>query len=57
MDLALQQARSPHCARGARGLNCSDLHLDVMIGTDDFATAWTDDGGQVALLVDGTWQP
>jgi aminopeptidase len=54
-----QQTRVPDPeARGRRGLNRSDLHLDVMIGTDDFeATGWTADGREVPLLVDGSWQP
>jgi aminopeptidase len=53
-----QQTRVDHPeARGRRGLNRSDIHLDVMIGTDDFeAAAWTADGREVALLADGTWQ-
>ena len=55
---AFQQTRLPDPATpGRRGLNRSDLHLDVMIGTDDFeATGWTADGREVPLLVDGTWQ-
>ena len=55
---AFQQTRIPDPATpGRRGLNRSDLHLDVMIGTDDFeATGWTADGREVPLLVDGTWQ-
>jgi aminopeptidase len=53
-----QQTRLPDPeARGRRGLNRSDLHLDVMIGTDDLeATGWAADGREVPLLVDGTWQ-
>ena len=55
---AFQQTRIPHPeARGRRGLNRADVHLDVMIGTDDFeATAWTAEGRRVALLTDGAWQ-
>jgi aminopeptidase len=53
-----QQTRLPDPkARGQRGLNRSDIHLDVMIGTDDFeATGWAEDGREVPLLADGTWQ-
>lgn len=44
-------------ARGARGVNRSKLHLDVMIGTDDFdATGITADGRRLPLLADGAWQ-
>ena len=47
----------PGAATAIGRLNRADLHLDVMIGTDDFeATAWTADGRRVALLTDGTWQ-
>jgi aminopeptidase len=48
------QARAP----GERTpVNTSTLHLDVMIGTDDFeATGVTTDGRRVPLLADGTWQ-
>jgi aminopeptidase len=51
-------ARVPDpAARGARGVNRSKLHLDVMIGTEDFeATGITEDGRRVPLLRDGTWQ-
>lgn len=38
-------------------VNYSNLHLDVMIGTDDFeATGITADGRVVPLLREGTWQ-
>jgi aminopeptidase len=56
--LGFGQTRVPDpSARGARGVNRSTLHLDVMIGTDDFeATGIAADGSRVPLLVDGTWQ-
>jgi aminopeptidase len=42
---------------GKRGVNRSNLHLDVMIGTDDFAaTGVTADGTRVPLIADGLWQ-
>jgi aminopeptidase len=45
-------------ARGARGVNKAKLHLDVMIGTDDFdATGIAADGRRIPLLADGEWQP
>jgi aminopeptidase len=38
-------------------VNYSNLHLDVMIGTEDFeATGITADGSVVPLLREGTWQ-
>ncbi|HVM16872.1 MAG TPA: aminopeptidase [Gaiellaceae bacterium] len=44
-------------ARGARGVNRSSVHVDVMIGTDDFeATGITRDGRRVPLLAGGEWQ-
>jgi len=40
-----------------RGVNRSALHLDVMIGTDDFeATGVTAEGHRVPLLAGGDWQ-
>jgi aminopeptidase len=56
--LGFGNARVPEPgARGARGVNRSKLHLDVMIGTDDFeATGITGEGRRVPLLADGTWQ-
>ena len=44
-------------ARGSRGVNGAKLHLDVMIGTDDFeAVGVARDGRRVPLLLDGEWQ-
>ncbi len=44
-------------ARGARGVNRSGLHLDVMIGTDELeATGTTADGRRVPLIAGGRWQ-
>jgi aminopeptidase len=56
--LGFGQTRLPDpSARGVRGVNNAKLHLDVMIGTDDFdATGITASGKRVPLLVDGTWQ-
>lgn len=43
--------------RVANRVNYSNLHLDVMIGTDDLeATGITADGRVVPLLREGTWQ-
>ena len=40
-----------------RHVNDADIHLDVMIGTDDFeATGVRADGSRVALIRDGAWQ-
>ncbi len=51
------QTRVPDgTARGARGVNAGRLHLDVMIGTDDFeATGLTAEGRRVPLLAGGEW--
>jgi aminopeptidase len=39
-----------------RGVNRSDAHVDVMIGTDDFeATGIAARGRRVPLIADGTW--
>jgi aminopeptidase len=44
-------------ASGRRGVNRSNLHLDVMIGTDDFeATGIAPGGSRVHLIADGLWQ-
>lgn len=52
---AYTQTRPPETGR--RGLNRSAVHLDVMIGTDDFeVTGVRGDGSRVPLLADGTWQ-
>ncbi len=43
--------------RARRGVNRSRLHLDVMIGSDDFeATGIGARGRRVPLIVDGAWQ-
>jgi aminopeptidase len=43
--------------RAARGVNRSDAHVDVMIGTDDFeATGVAAKGRRVPLIADGLWQ-
>ena len=40
-----------------RHLNDANIHLDVMIGTDDLeATGIQADGSRVPLIADGTWQ-
>ena len=40
-----------------RHLNDANIHLDVMIGSDDFeATGIRRDGGRVPLIADGEWQ-
>jgi aminopeptidase len=42
---------------GARGLNRSTVHLDVMIGSPDFQiTGITEKGRRVPLIADGLWQ-
>ena len=42
--------------RARRGVNRSDAHVDVMIGTDDFeATGVAARGRRVPLIADGTW--
>jgi aminopeptidase len=43
--------------KSQRGVNRSDAHVDVMIGTDDFeATGVASHGRRVPLIVDGEWQ-
>jgi len=43
--------------RAHRGVNRSDAHVDVMIGTNDFeATGIAARGRRVPLIADGTWQ-
>jgi aminopeptidase len=43
--------------KAQRGVNRSDAHVDVMIGTDDFeATGIVARGRRVPLIADGTWQ-
>ena len=53
-----QHTRKDHqTVRARRGVNRSRLHLDVMIGTDDFeATGIDARGRRIPLMVDGTWQ-
>jgi aminopeptidase len=42
---------------GARGLNRSTVHLDVMIGSPDFeVTGVTQKGRRVPVIADGLWQ-
>ena len=44
-------------ARGTRGINQSNLHLDVMIGSDDLeATGFAPGGRRVPLIAGGAWQ-
>jgi aminopeptidase len=51
------QTRAPDpSARGARGVNKAKLHLDVMIGGDDFEATGVADGRRVPLIRDGSWQ-
>ena len=43
--------------RAAQGVNRSDAHVDVMIGTSDFeATGLAARGRRVPLIADGVWQ-
>jgi aminopeptidase len=53
-----QHTRTNHqTVRARRGVNRSRLHLDVMIGTDDFEATGVDPRGRrIPLMVDGTWQ-
>ncbi len=47
----------PPSARGFPGVNRSDTHVDVMIGTDDLEATGVARGGRpVPLIRDGTWQ-
>src|SRR5438128_10932490 len=42
--------------RARRGVNRSDAHVDVMIGTDDFDATGVGAGGRsVPLIADGQW--
>ncbi len=52
------QTRAPRRgARGARGVNHANVHLDVMIGTDDLeATGFASDGARIRLIAGGRWQ-
>lgn len=51
------QTRVPHpSARGRRGVNNSNLHLDVMVGSDDLeATGVAAGGRRVPLIRGGLW--
>jgi aminopeptidase len=51
------QTRIPDpSARGRRGVNNSNLHLDVMIGSDQLeATGVAARGKRIALIRDGLW--
>jgi aminopeptidase len=42
--------------RARRGVNRSDAHVDVMIGTDDFEATASPPGTTRALIADGEWQ-
>jgi aminopeptidase len=53
--IGFEKTRTP--GRGARGVNRSHTHVDVMIGTDDFEAVGTDSRGRkVPLIRDGAWQ-
>jgi len=39
-----------------RGVNRANMHLDVMIGSDDFEITGSRDGEVVPLIADGLWQ-
>ncbi|HSC90280.1 MAG TPA: aminopeptidase [Gaiellaceae bacterium] len=42
---------------GARTVNRSSLHLDVMVGTDELeATGVRENGSRLSLIADGAWQ-
>ena len=46
-----------HTSNAARGVNRSQAHVDVMIGSDDFeATGLGARGRRVPLIADGEWQ-
>jgi aminopeptidase len=49
-------SRTVESGRRAAGVNRSNLHLDVMIGTDEFeATGIAAGGRRVPLIADGAW--
>lgn len=51
------QTRLPDpSARGARGVNRANLHLDVMIGGDELEATGVAGRTRVPLIRDGTWQ-
>ncbi len=53
--IGFEKTRVP--GRGARGVNRSHTHVDVMIGTDDFEATGVDPRGRrVPLIRDGAWQ-
>ncbi len=53
--IGFEKTRAP--GKGARGVNRSHTHIDVMIGTDDFEATGVDPRGRrVPLIRDGAWQ-
>jgi aminopeptidase len=55
--LGFETTREPGDAAGVRSVNRSSLHLDVMIGTDDFdATGVRATGERVPLIAGGAWR-
>lgn len=53
--IGFEKTRAP--GRGGRGVNRSQTHVDVMIGTEDFEATGFDAGGRrVPLIRDGAWQ-
>jgi aminopeptidase len=53
--IGFEKTRTP--GKGARGVNRSQTHVDVMIGTDDFeAVGVNARGRRVPLIQDGAWQ-
>ena len=54
----LPQTRTTDGGRKHHGLNHSDIHIDVMIGSGALtATATTREGRKVSIIADGCWQP
>ena len=54
--LGFDQTRTVRPGRRAAGVNSSTLHLDVMIGSDDFEATGIGPGGRrIPLLADGAW--
>lgn len=55
--MGFAHTRSNHeTSRAVRGVNRSDAHVDVMIGTDDFEATGIARGRRVPLIADGVWQ-
>jgi aminopeptidase len=53
--IGFEKSRAP--GKGARGVNRSQTHVDVMIGTDDFEATGIDARGRsIPLIRDGAWQ-